>query len=341
MSGRPAKNYSQAARMVAQALHLWKRGRIQPDEESARLGVSRRTIERDLRELQAAFELADLHLEAREGPDGRVEYRMVRDVTLSRHRRWQVLAVVLGVELSHFLGGGRFANDTKALEDELFRELGKGDGGRLKQTIDRLLYVVKTGRKDYRDRKEVIGALSNVVDALMENRRLRLTYYSPASKRERQLAVLPLSLVMNRGALYVVVELLEPAERLPNRILLAIDRMSATSVDLESPPLPYPADFDANDFFASAFEIVTGPVEHVVLAVSPEHLPYLLEHFWHRSARFEQEGEVTSLHLDVAIGVDLENWILGMADRVVVREPAVLRRKIEDRLAAALATYRA
>jgi predicted DNA-binding transcriptional regulator YafY len=68
-------------------------------------------------------------------------------------------------------------------------------------------------------------------------------------------------------------------------------------------------------------------------------LPYVREHFWHPSARFEEKDGVTRLHLDVATGVDLENWILGMADRVVVRAPAALRERIRGRLLAALAAY--
>jgi len=280
-----------------------------------------------------------LHLESGAGEDGRVEYRLVGEKALDRHKRWQLLAAVLGVELSHFLGGKRFRRDIEALEEQLLRGLGTIDRMTMRDTIKGRIYVVKTGRKDYRGREDVIGALSNVLDALLERRALRLTYLSPASRRERRLMVHPLTLVMNRGALYVIVELIEPAEGLPSRILLAVDRMSDTTVDVELPARAYPSDFRADDFLASAFEIIPGPVEHVVLEVSPAQLPYVREHFWHESACYvEQEGE-TLLHLDVALGVDLENWILGMADRVWVREPARLRQRIRERLSVAMAAY--
>jgi predicted DNA-binding transcriptional regulator YafY len=342
MAGRPPGTYSQGARLVAQALHLWKGGVIQPSEEAERRGVSRRSVERDLRQLSRAFEEVELRLDTSVGPDGRVVYRFASRDDIKGHRRWQVLAAALGVRLSDFLRGDKFAPDTNALIDSLLHGLGTGHRSDMAATIRSRIHVVRTGRKDYRRRPEVARALHDVLDALLESRVLRLTYHSPTSGKTRQLVTHPLSLVMNRGALYVIVALVERVDRLPERITLAVDRMRHTSVDLESPRQPYPSDFSAKDFLASAFEIYPGPVEHVVIALTGRQAEYAQEHFWHTSARYEPgpDGRV-HLHLDVACNVELESWILSMAGAATVLGPPSLRATIRDRLRAGLEAHEA
>ncbi len=262
------------------------------------------------------------------------------------HRRTvlakQVFAVAVGSKLAGFLAGRLFEPAARGILDRLTRDLRATQQSEVNDLLDRI-HVIRTGQKRYDEHDAPQTALTAMVQGLLLDLQLDLTYQSHRRARTgaapRSLRVAPLTMVLYRSAVYFVVDVLGGDWSGPGRILLALDRVQAASLTDES--FPRPSEFSVEQFFAEAFAVSTaGPTNAVVLRISAELAPYVEERFWHPSTRHRwlDDGR---LHLELRVrGSEVLEWVRNMGPHVEVVAPAALRDQMKRDLQATLAHYR-
>ena len=332
---RPRGRYTQPRRLLQLYDRLHHGQRIHPTRLAEELGVSRRTLERDLVVLR---EVLDHRLERSESPDGTVVFHLDRATTWPT-TRWQVLAVAVGARMTGFLRGKRFANEVSPLLSALLHSV------RARQRLEvedlgRKIHVVDTGRKRYDLDEAKQDRLAAMMDGLLLEQPVTLTYQSPgaiaAGRPPRTLVTHPFTMVLHRGGVYFIVRVPARAE---DPILLALDRILEAKVDLDSASFTVPVDFDPGNYFASAFGIWTGVEPHLVrIRIDADYAPYVAERSWHPSQEFTEDDQgrlILSMHLGELR--EVEEWILGMGEKVEILEPAALRARVRERHLAAAA----
>jgi hypothetical protein len=330
---RPRGRYTQPRRLLQlyDRLHLGQR--IHPTRLAEDLGVSRRTLERDLSVLG---DVLGYRLERTMGTDGKVVYHLDRASTWPT-TRWQVLAVAVGARMTGFLQGRRFAKEVSPLLSALLHSV--RDGQRLDvEDLGRKIHVVDSGRKRYDLDEAKQERLAAMMDGLLLEHPVALSYHSPgarvAGRPPRALTTHPFSMVLHRGGVYFMVRVPEWGDE---PILLSLDRIIEAKVEQDSPRFAVPADFDPGAYFASAFGIWTGDEAHQVrLRIDADYAPYVVERSWHPSQEtsWDDQGRlVLTLHLGELR--EVEEWIMGMGEKAEVLEPETLRTQVRERHQAA------
>ncbi len=333
---RPAGAYTQARRLMVLYDRLMTGGIVHAPREAAALGVSRRTVERDLAVLQ---DVLGPRLRYDEVP--RPGWRVVGTARWST-TRWQVLAVALGARAVGFLSGRRFVTDVGPLLDGLRRSLPGVQGYRV-HSLERKFHVVQSGIKPYHQDAAAQGALEAMLDGLLRERPVDLRYLSNRARRAgegpRALRVHPLAMVLYREAVYFIVDLLGPGERAEARRLLALDRIEGARLDAQAAARRPPRGFDAATFLAAAFGVWTGTEDHhVVVDIDAEHAPFVAARRWHASqvvTRLRDGG----LRVELTLGAleEVCAWILAMTPHARAVAPPALRKMVRERLRAGLA----
>jgi len=265
-------------------------------------------------------------LRSQREPDGTVTYSLNRDSRRWSATRWQVLAVAVGARMTGFLKGRRFLTEVSPLLSELMRSLRPSQRLEL-EALARKIHVVGAGQKRYDRNEEHQEKLAQLLDGLLLEQPVALSYHSHSAQQRGQPAsemeVHPLCLVLHRGALYFVVRV--PAWEGALR-LLALDRILDARLEMDAPRFQVPTDFEPQRHFASAFGIWTGTERHKVsIRIEAEYAPYVAERSWHPSQRmtFDEQGR---LLLEMTLGDlhEVEEWLLGMGQKAEILEPGGL-----------------
>ncbi len=335
------QDYSQARRVASLYRVLLDGGAIRISEAESSYCVSRRTLQRDLevlRELEPGLHNVS-------GPSDPAVYQLPRDRRKGKVRHEQLLALAIGAEQISFLSGRDFVTQVRPLLDLLADRLGRTDRERLLR-LERKVIVLEPARRRYRERPELQAHLRVVLDGLVREMPLDLQYLSHTRRHQgqpaRSLRVHPLCLALHRQAVYVVVEVVAGDwHALPDRILLALDRMDDVRLTVPAESFRHPGDFDAQTWFAPAFGVVRDRSPgQVVLHVDPAWAPYVRERAWHPSERYIHcaDGSL-QLHLDVGDWREVVDYVLAMGEHVEVLAPAEMRAELAERLQLAAARY--
>jgi predicted DNA-binding transcriptional regulator YafY len=323
-SGRPAGQYTQAVRLfrLYQLLEASPEG-VRLEEAARELGVTARSIRRDLKALEVAgVELEHVDL----GTERRVRrtrsLKSTEPIKLTRFQRYSLAAVRRVFDV--FTG-------TPLHDDfsQLFARLSPTDDeGAM---VDRFLYIPEAP-KNYRKLKDQIY---EIYDGILRSLTLTFSYEGGTTPGTRK--VEPYALVMYQNGLYVVGrDVQKNADR-----TFAVERMKRVRALTQSPFTRDP-DFNVSKLFEGAFGIFGGGGErhHVVVDFSARLVPLVEPREWHptqRVTRLEDGGvriefEVTSL-------TEVQGWVLRWGAGAVVRAPEVLRQRVRDEQRRALAAY--
>ena len=337
---KPKGTYSQARRLLELYNRLFRKDLIRPREAAELLGVSRRTVERDMAVLR---EVLGEKLVFEGEPDW--VYRLGGQARKWPTTRWQVLSVVLGVKMTGFLSGRQFATDVNPLLSRLRQSILPGQRIKLGR-LERKIHVVRGGQKAYHQNPRLQRLLTEMMDALLLERPLDLTYLSPDKAREglpaSVLRIYPLSMVLHRGAVYFIVDVLESnREGGASRLLLTLDRIQEARLDREAEHIPYPRGFSPEHFLATAFGIWPGEGNYTVrVAVDALLRDAVSERFWHET---QQVVDLPDGGLEVTLQVgtlrEVANWVLGLGVHARVLGPKKLREMVRGELQQALEQY--
>ena len=178
--------------------------------------------------------------------------------------------------------------------------------------------------------------LDGVVEAILENRRLKVQYRHNSGACET-LNIAPLSLIAYENRFYVLGE--SRGEYYPYRFA----RITTFEATGESFEYPRKGQYNPHGLLSRSFGIhlaEAGPTESVTLRLTEPWASFALTHRWHlsQSATRADDGSVW-LTLNIPLCRELETWILGFGECATVIAPTSLRHAVIRRLHNAAANY--
>ena len=296
---------------------------------SDELGVTTRTIRRDLAALQeAGFPLYD-----ERDDDGHVRWRIDGQVLKGLETGFtlaELCALYLSRNILEAVAGTPFQRDLT----NAFGRLEKMLSPRMRRFLDRLPSVL-AAKAGPRARSEDASAdrVSQLLEATLHFRSAEMRYYSVSSGRAKDYVVHPYRLMFANGGMY----LLAYVPEYDDIRTFALDRVAAVSLRKDTFT---PRQQVGDDVFANSLGVNTGPAAHVEIAFEAKVAPYVRARVWHASQqmRDEPDGGLV-LAMDVCHDWVLRSWILSWGPFARVLVPDALAVDVRNDLSAAAARY--
>jgi predicted DNA-binding transcriptional regulator YafY len=300
------------------------------DGLAEKCGVTTRTIRRDIDALQeAGFPLFDERVE------GKVYWKLAGNrfkafaetgLTLS-----ELCAFYFSRTVLECLAGAPFSEDLRTGFEKLAGVLTP----RMRAFLDRLPAVLaaKEEPKKRRDTTAQKKTVSTLVEATLSHRRLRVTYFSFASRRVKQYLIEPYRLAYGQGGLYLFAFV--PAY--VQMRTFAVERIRKLSPLEEhfSPVQELP-----EKPFAHSIGIHVGKPEPVEIQFAARVVPYISEREWHATQKIRtfSDGSLV-LSLKVCADWALESWILSFGPFARVLKPVALAERVLEGIEEAREQY--
>ena len=285
------------------------------------VGVSTRTIRRDLQALQeagfAVYDEGDEHETKRWRLDAQ-PFKAVQDglsVT-------DVAALYLSRSVVLSLPGWPLADELGAA----FTKIEKALNPRVREFLATLPQVLsaKTGPRATHASDRLVDITRRLFDAARDRHVVVMQYFSAQSNRAKSYRIEPYRLALAHGGVYVVAWVPQyEAFR-----TFAVDRVEKLSVseDTFRRTRELPA-----DLFGASMGVFSGEPEAIELEFEPRLAPFVRGRVWHDSQRMDtlDDGRLR-VHLDVSNDWALRSWVLGFGSGVRVISPKSLADAIAD-----------
>ncbi len=324
--GKPAKKYSQAARLHDVIRILEARYGATVDELADECGVTRRTIYRDLDAIRdAGYPLIS---EPEQG--GQMVYRFITGfkkippVTFSLE---ELMTLSLCRGQLDFLQGTPFEDDLVAIFNRIHSSLPPRSVAHLERIAETASPKFQ-GLRNYAAQK---GLLEDLRRALLYQYRVDLVY-TPARRPTQNYQCDPYTLLFFDGALYLGCYV---HNRDALRLFL-IDRIEAVTVRQER--FDIPEDFSARQLTGTAFGLIDSEVLSVKVRFDAEISHLIRERTWHPSQEISEQDDGSLLLSFAASGEqEILSWLYAYLPHVQVLAPASLRRAFYTGLQEAIA----
>lgn len=312
--GKPAKKYSQAARLHDVIRILEARYGATADELAAECAVNRRTIFRDLQAIRdAGYPLVS----DRQG-DGHLLYRFltgfkkIPPITFSLD---ELMTLYLCRGQLAALAGTPFQDDLEAIFGRIRSSLPPRSVAHLERIAEAAAPRFQ-GVRDYGGKRRLLERLR---EALLYQYRCRLSY-APARREPEDYLFDPYTLLFYQNSLYLG----GYAHNRGALRLFLVDRLLEVEITRER--FEVPEDFAPSDLTGSAFGLIDEEpaAVRVRFAAAVAHL--IRERSWHPTQVLEEAPD-GSLVLSFTAGGEKEllAWLYSYLPHVEVLEPASLR----------------
>ena len=177
--------------------------------------------------------------------------------------------------------------------------------------------------------------LVTVIQAMRENKRVKITHRTFYRDYDKTLTIIPLALKISHQRWYITTRLDDGQMR-----VYALDRISALEITDEK--FEYPADFSAEEYFANCYGIIAGAekVDVVKLKVSDNQQKFFRSLPLHPSQKeIETKDDYSVFEYYIQPTFDFRQTILSFADSVEVLEPQWLRNEIAEKVKKMAAMY--
>lgn len=322
--GKPAKKYSQAARLHDVIRILEARYGATVDELAEECQVNRRTIYRDLR----AIADAGYPLEREETDEGAL-YRFITGfknlppITFSLE---ELMTLYLCRGQLGFLQGTPFQDDLDAIFGRIRSSLPPRSVAHLERIASAAAPRFQ-GVRNYRDKKEILAALRR---ALLYQYRCRLRY-APARRAAESYEFDPYLLLFYQNSLYLG----GYAHNRKSLRLFLIDRVQKVEVLEER--FEVPEDFRAEDLTGQAFGLIDDAPLELDLRFGPAVAHLVRERTWHPEQILDEVGDGSlRLRFTAAGRAEILSWLYSFIPHVEVLGPAPLREEYLEGLRQAL-----
>jgi proteasome accessory factor B len=318
--GKPAKKYSQAARLHDTIRTIESRHGISIDELAESSGVNRRTINRDL----IAIAEAGYPLTA-EWTGDRKLYRFItgfKDVPPIGFSLQELLTLYFLRSHLVTLQGTPFHDDL----ENIFRKINSVLPPRYAAHLERLSRITLPIMQGVRDYSKASALLTELRKALLFQQKVKLHYKTPTSKKAELYTVDPYSFIFYKGGLY----LQGFAHNRLSMRTFAVERITAIITLTERFEIPW--EYQPENQFSEAFGIVREKSLKVRLRFSAEVAHSIVDRIWHPTQKIKKlpNGE---LELSFTAGGRMEilSWILSYGCHVELLEPLELRQEITEK----------
>ncbi len=318
--GRPKAEYSQASRVLRMYELLHHRPYVTIPQLMERFGVDRRTIQRDL------VVLEDMVAVEEDGrtPENEKRFRAAatRRVEMLRITMGEMIALYMGRNVFAFTEGTELKRSIDTLYDKLSLRLASRRDN-VRAALPKKFFCTVGSPRSYAGAD---GVLDDVVEGILNDRRIAITYQRPGKKAYVD-TIDPYTLVLHHHALFVVAR----SEYAKAVRTFALERVATSETTDET--FVVPDDYDPQQFFSSAFGITVGDeTGEVVVRFDAKVAPYVRGRTWHPTMRVADLGDggiEVSMH--VAQTEELLHWICGYGKSAAVVAPAGLAEKIAER----------
>jgi len=292
--------------------------------------VSTKTIRRDLAALmEAGFPLYD------ERYDGKVYWRLneeYKGLPLANLSLSETAALYFSKKLVVNLAAPPFSSDIASAFKKIEGALPERNIEFL-DSLDSMISVRADAPKDLDEHKEIIRTL---MEAIGEELKIQMRYYSVHSQKRKDYRVHPYRLMYFRGGMY----LFGYVEEYQEIRTFAIERIESIEKSRES--FERPADFSVESYLESSFGVIREDPFDVEIVFGADISEYVRSRVWHPSQKCrELDGGRIRMNLHVGGEFELVSWILSFGPSAKVIAPEKLRRRVESELARALENYRA
>ncbi len=312
--GKPAKKYSQAARLHDVIRILEARYGATVDELADECGVTRRTVYRDL----DAIRDAGYPLVSDSEADGRTLYRFMTGfkklppITFSLD---ELMTLYLCRGQLGFLQGTPFQDDLDAIFGRIHSSLPPRSVAHLERIAETASPKFQ-GERDYAAKKELLKELRR---ALLYQYRLDLSY-TPARRATETYHFDPYTLLFYDGALYLG----GYAHNRGALRLFLIDRIEQATVLDER--FEVPEDFSAGDLTGSAFGLIDEDQQTIKVRFGNEICHLIRERLWHPSQKLvEEEDGALTLTFEASGEKEILAWLYSYLPHVEILAPESLR----------------
>ena len=291
--------------------------------------VSTKTIRRDLAALmEAGFPLYDERYEGKVYWRLSEEYKGLPLATLSLS---ETAALYFSKKLVVNLAAPPFSDDIASAFKKIESAL-PDRNIKFLDSLDNMISVRADAPKDLEHRKTTIRVL---MEAIVEEVKLRMQYYSVHSQQKKTYTIHPYRLMYFRGGLY----LFAFVEEYKQIRTFAIERIESFEKTRE--PFDKPKDFSVENYLESAFGVVKEEPFDVEVVFNSDISEYVRSRVWHPSQQVREIGAGRiSMKMHVGGEFELGSWILSFGSSATVVSPDRLRRRVEAELARALENYR-
>lgn len=299
-------------------------------ELSSELGVTTRTIWRDLAALQEVGFPLTSELDGRQTrwTLASAPFKGLSDLGVSMV---ELCSLYMGRAMVDGMAGAPFGAALGAVVQRMQKALPP----RMRTFLDRLPALVEAkagpvkrpGTKAYEDH---VGKL---IEASAEQRVAAMRYFSASRGAARDYVVHPYRLVHAHGGMYLLAWVPAYGEVRT----FAVERIQKLSLQEASFEIQ---DELAADVFAHSLGVNRGTPERVVVAFAPRIAAYVRERTWHRSQKLLDlaDGGVR-MTLNVCADAALRTWILGFGAFARVESPSWLAEEILEHLDEARQAY--
>jgi len=326
--GKPARKYSQAARVHDIIRLIEARHGVAVEEMAEETGVDRRTIYRDLGAIQeAGYPLVSEWLNKRK------VYRFLtrfKDVPPINFTLQELMTLYLLRTPCDFLQGTPFQEEMESI----FRKVNSVLPPRYAAHMERIATVsipLLQGKRDY---GKVAEPLKLLREALLYQYRVKLAYRAKGKGKPSAYRVDPYSLIFYKGGLY----LLGFAHNRQDLRTFAAERISRVEVEKER--FEIPEEFRAEGQFRSAFGIVEEAVMPVQVRFSPAIAHTVRDRLWHPSQTTTAmpDGSIV-LNFEAGGRMEIISWVLSYGEHAEVLGPAELREEVGRKIRKMAARY--
>ncbi len=309
---KPAKKYSQAARLHDVIRLLEARYGATVEELAEECRVTRRTVYRDLQAIvDAGYPLV------RESENGRTLYRFltgfkkIPPITFSLP---ELMTLYLGRRLFGFLRGTPFQDDLDAVFGRIRSSLPPRSVAHLERIAEAAAPRFQ-GVRDYAGKRQILERLR---EALLFQYRCRL-HYAPPRRSPEEYLFDPYTLLFYKDSLYLG----GFAHNRDALRLFLIDRLQ--EVELTRDRFEVPEDFRPEDLTGSSFGLIDGAPLRVRVRFAAPIAHLIRERIWHPSQILAEQPD-GSLHLafEAAGQTEILAWLYSYLPHVQILEPASL-----------------
>lgn len=312
--GKPAKKYSQAARLHDVIRILEARYGATAEELAEECEVHRRTVYRDM---QAIAEAGYPLIREQQG-DGTVLFRFITGfksippVTFSLE---ELMTLYLCRGQLDFLAGTPFQEDLDAIFGRIRSSLPPRSVAHLERIAEAAAPKFQ-GVREYGGKFEI---LSQLRQALLYQYRC-LIRYAPAKRDAQDYIFDPYTLLFFDNSLYLG----GYAHSRKALRLFLIDRIETVDVGRER--FEVPEDYKAEDLTGSAFGLIDDTPMTIRVRFGAEIAHLIRERTWHPSQVLEEQPDASVvLRLEAAGEKEVLSWLYSFLPHVEVLEPISLR----------------
>jgi predicted DNA-binding transcriptional regulator YafY len=284
------------------------------DQLTAELGVTKRTIQRDIAVLEAAgFPVMS------EPRDGTVYWRLLdttKETAVLSFTLAELMALYFSRDLLKVLHGSPMEDALESALQKIGARL-PASGHDLLRQLKQQTAVSLTGWKEYSKSSKVIDALSR---AIRHRLTVSVTHKPLKAPEARTRIVDPYRLWYSGGGLYLVAyDHAKAAIR-----TFAVERI--INITTTNQRFMFRDDFDFDAFQRTAFPVHGGEPQLVRIRFSPDQAPYIMERHWHDSQKFlPQEDGGVIMELQVGNLWEVKRWLIGWGQEAEALLPADLR----------------